>query len=361
MNEGGAMAKCVLCHEEKAKLTDEHVIYAALGSNIVLPNSTCEECQTLCNKSFEQKFLKGSNFVALIRAKFGIKGRRNEPIYGFDSHGSILTFVPQPGFPPVRVGLSTNTIERPMQVILLDQDMKPLNYHFLPDRISLPITRKFFDEIIESVSEDVKYAAFWIDGNILAVNYWRELVEVFVSWCDSNKLTSMISTSSGEHAKVPFVMDWNTEYRNRGLTKICLMYAMSRIEEQEKRYSSLFEYARQYILYGTQYPSGYWRNSPILQWNGSYPGAEIVGERKFNYFLSTINLSGSLYGLILIAHIGLFGVKLGENDTERVCRNSMTMYLLDISSDQRYPLRVEEFSQEDADKFAKAVSEVNQL
>ena len=93
------MPECLLCLEDKPTLTDEHIIPAALGSNLTLPKSTCRECQTLCNSSFEQRFLKGSNFVSLLRAYLGIKGRRNEPIYGFDRHGNPLTMTVQQGFP----------------------------------------------------------------------------------------------------------------------------------------------------------------------------------------------------------------------------------------------------------------------
>lgn len=39
------MLRCILCLEEKSPLTDEHVIYAALGGGVVLKKTTCEECQ----------------------------------------------------------------------------------------------------------------------------------------------------------------------------------------------------------------------------------------------------------------------------------------------------------------------------
>src|SRR5215208_6664839 len=99
------MSRCLFCCEDKTILTDEHIIPAALGGNLKLPKSTCAQCQTKCNQSFEQRFLKGSNFVALLRAYLGIRGRRNQPIYGFDSHGDPLTVTVQPGFPAIRVGI----------------------------------------------------------------------------------------------------------------------------------------------------------------------------------------------------------------------------------------------------------------
>jgi hypothetical protein len=98
------MPVCLLCLKDKPSLTDEHIIPAALGSELILPKTTCQECQRLCNRSFEQRFLKGSNFVSLLRAYLGIKGRRNEPIYGFDRHGNPLTMTVQQGFPPIKVG-----------------------------------------------------------------------------------------------------------------------------------------------------------------------------------------------------------------------------------------------------------------
>jgi len=132
------MPKCIFCLEEKSKLTDEHVIYAALGSDIVLPNSSCKACQEKCNKSFEQRFLKGSNFVGLIRAQLGIRGRRNKPIFGFDKHGAPITVIVQPGFPPIRVGLSKNGVQRPMQIVLADEKVQPISYHFFSKHVAAP-------------------------------------------------------------------------------------------------------------------------------------------------------------------------------------------------------------------------------
>src|SRR5438093_6982328 len=102
--EAPGMMTCLLCRQERDALTDEHILPMALGGNLYLPRSTCEACQQLCNRSFEQKFLKGTNYIAMLRATLGLRGRGEEPIYGFDNHGEPLTVIVQSGFPPLRVG-----------------------------------------------------------------------------------------------------------------------------------------------------------------------------------------------------------------------------------------------------------------
>lgn len=92
--------------------------------------------------------------MALLRAYLGIRGRRNEPIFGFDQHGSPITVEVQPGFPPIRVGLQVNGIERPMQVILSDERKQSFDYFFLPQVIQRPILMSLFDELVGPVSTD---------------------------------------------------------------------------------------------------------------------------------------------------------------------------------------------------------------
>lgn len=57
------MGKYILCLKEKDKLTAEHIIPVTLGSNFVLSNSSCKNFHAQRNKSLEQLFLKGSNFI----------------------------------------------------------------------------------------------------------------------------------------------------------------------------------------------------------------------------------------------------------------------------------------------------------
>jgi hypothetical protein len=174
-----------------------------------MPESTCKECQTLCNSSFEQRFLKGSNFVALRRAYLGIKGRRNEPIYGFDKHGNPLTMTVQQGFPPIKVGIGANQLVRPMQVILCvaKRVQHPISYHFCPELIQRPITTNFFENVVDEIPSEANCAAFWADGDVLPVNYWRELFETFVSWCNSKGLAAMSSVASTQNSGVELAIE----------------------------------------------------------------------------------------------------------------------------------------------------------
>jgi len=354
------VSTCVFCLQEKDKLTDEHIIPAALGSNLVLSNASCEDCQTQCNRSFEQRFLKGSNFIAMIRAHLGIRGRRNEPVFGFDRHGHPLTVAVQPGFPPIRIGLAAQRLERPMQIILADEHRSPISYYFLPNEIKRPILPSLFDTIIDDIPKTAHFAAFWADGDSLAANPWRELLEAFVAWSNNKTLLPIASSIASGEARVDLTLDWNTEDRNRGLAKISYMYALSSLPEQH-RYSPAFEDTRTYILNGTAYPHDYWRKAPVLQWNGTYPGINVIGEHKFTYMLALVSNQGCLFCLIRLHNMGLFAVKLTPAQDSGLGLNSLSTYLLNKEDNGRYSLQEHNFSQEKANDFAASAISCGQL
>lgn len=258
-----SMPTCLFCLKDCSELTDEHIIPAALGGNLLLRGATCTECQRVCNNGFETRFLKGSNFISLIRSNLGIRGRGNEPIYGFDQHGAPLTVLAQSGFPPIRVGLAYRKLERPMQVILLNELRSPLEYCFLPEKIALPVGASFFSSVIETVPDGCTSAALWADGDILPVNHWRQLMEAFLSWCHASNIAALVSTAATGSAKIELSVDWNSHYRNRGLTKIALMYALYRMETSQRTANELFN-VREYVLNGTSYPRTIGRTHPSI-------------------------------------------------------------------------------------------------
>lgn len=354
------MPKCLLCHQDKASLTDEHIIPAALGSDLILSKSTCEDCQRRCNKSFEGRFLKGSNFVSLIRSLLGIRGRRDEPIYGFDKHGNPLTVVVQPGFPPIRVGLAHGRLERPMQVILTDDTLNAGAYYFLPDTLERPVTKSLFERLVSDMPSNATHAAFWADGDYLAVNHWHDIIEAFVSWCDSRKLTALTSKASSSNVRINLVIDWNAEYIRRSLTKICYMYTMSRLSYSD-RFSPLFEHARRYILEGKPYPADYWKHAPVLQWDGPKPAQDVMKSRKLTYFLACLNIGNSIFSLIWLTKMGLFAVKVCNLSNRKVCEDRITVYLLEKKGNNNYIMKEDDLDVEDIEKFKISVKSSGQL
>jgi hypothetical protein len=352
------MARCIFCCEEKPSLTDEHIIPAALGSNVVLRNAACEDCQRQCNRSFEQRFLKGSNFVAFLRAHLGIRGRRNEPIFGFDQHGHLLTLEVQPGFPPIRIGLGVNGIERPMQVILADEKKQPLHYVFLPNQIPRPILPRFFDALIEDIPSGSRFASLWADGDVISANGWREILEAFVAWSNKNNLLPIASSIAAGEATVPFTLDWRTEYRDRGIAKICFVYFLSTIPKAS-RFDAAFQHARDYILHG-HFASDFWRPDPVLQWEGPHPGMGL-GNHKFTYLLATVLHENSVYGLIQLHNMGLFCTRLSVPQSNPFVQDTLTTYLLEKDDNEKYTLRSESFSGEGVRSFADAVRNSGQL
>ncbi|MDA8215294.1 MAG: hypothetical protein M0Z64_08470 [Nitrospiraceae bacterium] len=167
------------------------------------------------------------------------------------------------------------------------------------------------------------------------------------------------SIASGE-ARVEFSLDWNTEDRNRGLAKICYAYALSKLPE-EKRYNAALDATRAYILKGTQYPHSYWQHAPILQWNGIYPGIDVIGDIKFTYLLALVFKDDCLFCLIRLHNMGLFAVKLSTAVDNPLCLNSVTTYLLNKEQDSKYSLKENSFSLDKANEFAKSVISSGQL
>lgn len=352
------MARCIFCTEEKVSLTDEHVIPAALGCNIVMSNASCEGCQRQCNRSFEHRFLKGSNFIALLRAYLGIRGRRNEPIFGFDRHGHPLTLEVQPGFPPIRIGIRANGVERPMQVILADENKKPLGYVFLPNEIQKPVLPSFFDSYVQEVPLGSKFATFWADGDAISANGWRDLLEAFVAWSKKSSLLPIASSVAASESGVSLSLDWGAEYRDRGIVKICFVYFLTTIPE-ESRFSEVFKHVRDYILYG-RFSSDFWQHGPVLQWNGPHPGIGL-GDHKFTYLLATVVHKHSVYGLIQLHNMGLFCVKLSTPQSNPSIPDTLTTYLLERNKEGNHTLSVKSHSDDEAKFFAEAVRNSGQL
>jgi hypothetical protein len=355
------MPQCVLCLEEYDVLTDEHVIYAALGSNLVVPRSTCTECQSQCNRSFEQKFLKGSNFVSMLRAFLGIKGRRNIPIYGFDDHGEPLTIHVQPGFPPIRVGLTANGFERPIQIIVSDADRNCLEYFFLPDKIDLPITRSFFDEIVEKIPDKAQSVALWADGNFIAANHWRDLLETFVSWGNQHDLAALVSCISAATANVPFTLDWNRSYIKRAVGKIGFMYLILNLDEHE-RFSPCLDQFRSYLLKGVlpNGPSG--PEEPVLQWNGTHPLNDVASNNEpFTYLLAVANIESACYAFVHLHNMGLFACRLTRNPDFPSLKSRAAIYLLNKEEgDSSFRLKVKPLPEEQGAFFAEAANRLEQ-
>ncbi len=247
-----------------------------------------------------------------------------------------------------------------MQVVLTSKELKPLSYNFLPNEVKLPISKSFFADLVEEIPAGTTYAAFWADGDFIAVNHWHQMIESLITWADNNGLVAMVSKSSARNAQVPFVLDWNNEKRNRGLTKICFMYAMSKADE-ENRYQKSFEFTRKYILEGTPYPGNYWRHSPILQWNGPKPGEDPMKDKTLTYLLAALNINNVLYSLIWITRLGLFAFKLTSSAENALWRDCVTIYLLQKNQGDKYELKTEDFGPEEVQKFKESIIGSNQL
>lgn len=355
------MSRCIFCLEEKDRLTREHIIPAALGGSNTVPNSVCKGCQSLCNSSFEHRFLKGSNFVALLRAHIGIRGRRNEPVYGFDRHGQPLTTSVQPGFPLIRIGLSHRGFVRPMQIVFTDDQNSPISYSFLPEKLKRPIFPKIFDDIVGNIPNKTKYAALWADGDIIPANPWRELLEAFVAWCNNKEILPLASTISAKKAHVEFWQSWGQDYVNRGIVKMCFMYTMSKID-REFWYSDIFNPIRYYVLKGDKPDSTFWRHSPILTWDGDPPGADIIGERKLTYLLGTFPHDNSLYCIIKLSTMGLFVTKISSSGANDFSQQFLTIFQLKKEGNEEI-LRTDkyDFDASDAERFARQVCESGKL
>ncbi len=68
---------CIYCGRTDVDLTDEHVVPAALGGDVVLPLASCDDCQKIINQQIEQPIndLNSGTFGPL-RLSLGIRPRR---------------------------------------------------------------------------------------------------------------------------------------------------------------------------------------------------------------------------------------------------------------------------------------------
>jgi len=351
------MTRCIFCHEDKSKLTDEHIIPAALSSNIVLKKSSCAECQAQCNSSFETRFLKGSNFIALLRAQLGLKGRRNEPIYGFDRHGSILTCAVQPGFPEIRIGISAGGIRRPPQIICLDESSKPLGFFFFPDSPPKIVTVAFISELVGDIPEGTKTAALWMDGDMCTANGWRMILEAFVAWGNQKQIVPIASSVATENATVNFQLDWTAEYRDRGIAKICFVFLMSLLDESS-RHGTQFADISSYILKGKEDATEH--RVQVIQWNGEHP-LQFATDLNFHVLLAVVEDDAHIYGLIQLFNMGLFAVRLGQKTDDLNLPDTLKTYFLDKSSGEAGTWHVTEHGFEITERFAKAARYSGQL
>lgn len=76
--------RCIYCGDTEAKLTDEHIIPAAIAGPLILPEASCPVCQKIINEEFEQFCLR--EMFGLFRYKVGMQStdkkrkKRNRPI-----------------------------------------------------------------------------------------------------------------------------------------------------------------------------------------------------------------------------------------------------------------------------------------
>lgn len=70
-NNLDALNKCMYCGDDKSKLTDEHIMPRGLNGELILPKSSCDDCQTMIGK-VENSVLK-SGWLSDPRLVMGLK------------------------------------------------------------------------------------------------------------------------------------------------------------------------------------------------------------------------------------------------------------------------------------------------
>lgn len=152
-------------------------------------------------------------------------------------------------------------------------------------------------------------------------------------------------------------LDWDAEYRNRALAKICFLYMLMPIPEAQ-RFRTEFQLIRDYILHGL-FDREFWVDGPVLQWADPQPRA--LGEQKFTYLLATVVKEGSVFGLVRLHNMGLFCVRLSTALADFFIRDTLTTYLLEKNDDERYRLISTEHSNEEVKMFAEGARNSGQL
>jgi hypothetical protein len=138
------------------------------------------------------------------------------------------------------------------------------------------------------------------------------------------------------------------------------MYAMSKTEP-EHRLSDGFKHSRQYLRQGIPYLRTLWPSAPKVQWNGSHPGLEALGERNVTYVLATVKTKSGLFGFVHLHNLGLFAMKLAEPEDGPNSPDTVTLYHRNKTEDERYVLSEELIAPEAAATFARSAEATQQV
>jgi len=75
----GPVGRCIYCLSDTKPLTDEHIVPAGLGGNIILVDASCGDCQCEINKHIENLCMKRMFRDIRYRRKLGTRRVRKRP------------------------------------------------------------------------------------------------------------------------------------------------------------------------------------------------------------------------------------------------------------------------------------------
>ena len=244
-------------------------------------------------------------------------------------------------------------MERFAQVILLDSNHAPLTYTFLPDRLIRPVRADFFTSMVPEIPALSKSAALWLDGDACPVNVWQEVVDAFVSWAETNRLSAQVS-SVVLNQSVPLTIEWNGAEVIRGIAKIAIMYALYKIPQGE-RYLPDLGALRDFVRLGILTTEDASRPfGPVKQWSGPHPAEEALRGVEFTYLLALVRIDRFVYCFVQLYDMGLYVVRVGSSPS--IPSRLSTFSLQRRGSGDRFELVETEHSDGVMKKFANAAA-----
>lgn len=315
--------RCILCKEPfpNDELTREHIIHDGLGGPWTLPKASCTDCQRICNKGFEQEFLKGPNMVAYARALWGIN-KKNPPVYGMPGHGGQILSRVSDDFPKICSVQSKGQVDAPPQIIYLDNLKEVLCYRLLitKEPEPRPIKASFFEKFLNNIPKNTKYFGFYLNGENFPLNIWKELHNALQIFSKNLDIEIIENSSPVKTFEMNIPINHLGNYRN--YAKVALCYVLKKTNKNDW-FSDSFDQIRYFILNGTGQFS---TDKDIKQVGDLDPIYEVAGKNQFTFYLSMFRIDNCIWTGVYLPEFGGQFVKVSEQFIPNEFKPSITLF-----------------------------------
>jgi hypothetical protein len=300
---------CIYCREEKTSFHKEHVVPVCFGgSSKYLEDLVCFDCNQRFGHEFEGRFLKGSGIESFFRAVWGLKGRREYPVFGDGSYGNRVYHSVTDDFPPIEVLVAKNSVRAPLQMVVQTQAGQLRHLVFKGDSYEGDIWQLFDDLIVDLGPGENPVAAFlWVPATDTTVSSYRKMRREFYRWLGHKEIPGGLLCR--DFKGTTLTLDWETSARQRMFAKICLNFLFWLYPDRVICLHEEFNQIRDFVLTGRG--DG---NRIVHQWGeADHPFVQVASRLShFDLSVGAFEFNGTLYGIVYFPKIGPFVIILGS-------------------------------------------------